>query len=58
MPEGGYYREILNTDAGVYGGSNFGNDGGTWAHQGAWSDRSHHLALNLPPLGVVMLKRD
>ena len=31
VPEGGFYRELLNTDAGCYGGSNFGNDGGAWS---------------------------
>src|SRR6185295_10365963 len=28
VPEAGYYREILNSDASVYGGSNVGNQGG------------------------------
>jgi 1,4-alpha-glucan branching enzyme len=31
VPASGYYREILNTDAAVYGGSNVGNAGGAWA---------------------------
>ena len=30
-PAPGYYRELLNSDAGVYGGSNLGNAGGAWA---------------------------
>jgi hypothetical protein len=30
-PRGGYYRELLNTDATVYGGSGLGNAGGAWA---------------------------
>ena len=30
VPSGGYYREILNTDSEIYGGSNVGNDGGAW----------------------------
>ncbi len=57
VPDPGHYRELLNTDAGIYGGSNFGNGGGTWAHEGNWSGRPHHLSLNLPPLGAVYLKR-
>ncbi len=27
----GFYREILNTDSDIYGGSNVGNEGGVWA---------------------------
>ena len=32
VPCGGYYREILNTDSDIYGGSNVGNYGGAWAN--------------------------
>jgi 1,4-alpha-glucan branching enzyme len=56
VPSGGFYREILNTDADRYGGSNAGNYGGTWAHQGDWGGWPFHLSLKLPPLGVVYLK--
>jgi 1,4-alpha-glucan branching enzyme len=57
VPDGGFYREILNTDAHYYGGSNVGNYGGAWAYEGSHSGRPYHLSLNLPPLGVVFLKR-
>ncbi|WP_435017542.1 1,4-alpha-glucan branching protein GlgB [Tundrisphaera sp. TA3] len=56
VPEAGYYREILNTDAEGYAGSNFGNAGGVWAHPGEWSGRPFHVSLRLPPLGVLFLK--
>ncbi len=56
VPIGGYYREILNTDADRYAGSNAGNDGGAWAHPFAWGGRPFHLNLKLPPLGVLFLK--
>jgi 1,4-alpha-glucan branching enzyme len=56
VPEGGQWREILNTDAEVYGGGNLGAGGGVEAqHLGddayAWS-----LELTLPPLAAVILK--
>jgi 1,4-alpha-glucan branching enzyme len=57
VPHGGFYREILNTDAGIYGGSNMGNEGGTWAHEGQHAGRPFHLNLRIPPLGVLFLKR-
>ena len=31
VPEPGYYREIFNSDAGLYGGGNVGNAGGLYA---------------------------
>ncbi|AHJ62569.1 1,4-alpha-glucan branching enzyme [Granulibacter bethesdensis] len=56
VPQGGYWREILNTDAGIYGGSNTGNGGGRMAD----ATPSHHhpasLQLTLPPLATIILK--
>ena len=56
VPSGGFYREILNTDSEVYGGSNFGNHGGAWGIPGEHGGRPFHLSLRIPPLGVVFLK--
>ncbi len=56
VPSLGYYRELLNTDAGIYNGSNAGNQGGVWAHPGEHAGRPYHISLNLPPLGVLYLK--
>lgn len=55
-PEAGFYREILNTDAETYGGSNVGNHGGVWAQPQFWQARAHSLVLQLPPLGVLGLR--
>ncbi len=56
VPDGGFYKELLNTDAQCYAGSNFGNSGGVWSVPEPHAGRSHHLTLRLPPLGVVFLK--
>jgi 1,4-alpha-glucan branching enzyme len=56
-PGEGWYEEILNTDAGVYGGSNVGNYGGAHADPIAWQGRSHSLSLTLPPLSTMGFKR-
>ena len=56
VPTAGYYRELLNTDADIYGGSNAGNYGGAWAIPETHAGRPFHLSLRLPPLGVVFLK--
>jgi 1,4-alpha-glucan branching enzyme len=57
VPEGGYWKEILNSDATCYGGSGAGNAGGLHADEIGWHGRSHSLNLTLPPLGIVALKK-
>jgi 1,4-alpha-glucan branching enzyme len=52
VPFGGNWREILNTDAALYGGSNVGN-GGTVAAVAAGTD--FELSLVLPPLAAIFL---
>jgi 1,4-alpha-glucan branching enzyme len=56
VPSGGFYRELLNTDAAIYAGSNVGNEGGVWAHPEPHAGRPYHLSLTLPPLAVLFLK--
>jgi 1,4-alpha-glucan branching enzyme len=56
VPSGGFYREILNTDSAIYGGSNVGNEGGVWAVPSPHGGRPFQLNLKLPPLGVLFLK--
>lgn len=53
----GYYKEILNSDAAIYGGSGCGNLGGVYAQEQSWNYRSHSLQIALPPLSVVAFKR-
>ena len=57
VPFDGYWRELLNSDAGEYGGSNMGNGGGVHALNIAAHGRPHSLHLTLPPLSVLFLKR-
>jgi 1,4-alpha-glucan branching enzyme len=56
VPEAGFYREVLNTDAAAYGGSNVGNLGGVAAEPVPWLGRSHSLKLTLPPLAALFFK--
>ena len=56
VPAPGFYTEVLNTDAEVYGGTNVGNLGGVPADPMAWGDRPYSLKLTLPPLAVVFFK--
>jgi 1,4-alpha-glucan branching enzyme len=52
VPLAGRWREALNTDAGHYGGSNVGNEGGVTA---VVTPESPELHLVLPPLAAVYL---
>ena len=56
VPRGGFWSELLNSDASIYGGSGQGNLGGVEASAVPAHGRSHSLSLTLPPLGVVYLK--
>jgi 1,4-alpha-glucan branching enzyme len=55
VPVGGAWDEILNTDAGVYGGSGVGNLGRVEACDDAAHGYPASLHLTLPPLGLVLL---
>jgi 1,4-alpha-glucan branching enzyme len=55
LPRAGRWREILNTDAIVYGGSGVGNLGGVEATDEPWHGRPASARVTLPPLGVIWL---
>jgi len=56
VPEPGYWREVLNSDASVYGGSDMGNLGGVQAEPIGLHGRGQSLSLSLPPLAVLYLE--
>jgi 1,4-alpha-glucan branching enzyme len=58
VPEKGFYREVLNSDAKPYGGSNMGNLGGKWTDDWSSHNRPYSLDLCLPPLSVLAFKLD
>ncbi len=56
VPRGGFWRELLNSDAEIYGGSGKGNCGGVEASSGPAQGRDFSLNLTLPPLSVSFFK--
>ncbi|MBM1195038.1 1,4-alpha-glucan branching protein GlgB [Pseudomonas weihenstephanensis] len=56
VPFGGTWGEVLNSDAALYAGSNYGNGGGVHTHADASHGQPFSVALNLPPLGVLILE--
>jgi len=57
VPAGGEWRELLNTDAEVYGGSGVGNFGSVAAASIPSHGREFSVELTLPPLAAVWLYR-
>jgi 1,4-alpha-glucan branching enzyme len=55
-PMGGHWRELLNSDAPLYGGSGQGNLGGVDSRPVGRHGHLHSLTLTLPPLGAIFLK--
>jgi len=53
-----YYREILNSDSEIYGGSNAGNMGGVCAKEEGYGRMPYSLEICVPPLATVVFKPD
>lgn len=58
VPSGGAWREVLNSNAQIYGGSGLGNLGGVHSSPSPSHGYSHSLDLTLPPLGIVMFRQE
>ncbi len=56
-PGGGFWAEILNSDAPTYGGAGWGNLGGVEAAPVGRHAQPFSLNLSLPPLGAIFLRR-
>lgn len=55
LPSGGVWKEVLNTDATVYGGSGVGNLGAVTAEKVSAAGRPFSALLSVPPLGAIYL---
>ena len=56
VPGPGFWRELLNSDAGCYGGSGTGNRGGVESEPVEAHGRPHSVSLTLPPLAVLFFR--
>jgi 1,4-alpha-glucan branching enzyme len=56
LPSDGVWTEILNSDAGHYGGSGMGNYGAVTADPVPFHGRPFSALFTLPPLGFLLLK--
>ena len=58
VPQKGLWKEILNSDAKLYGGSGRGNFGGVKTVPVPLNGRHQSLTVNVPPLGAVFLRAE
>ena len=58
LPRGGRWREVLNSDAAIYGGSNTGNAGGVAAQKISSHGHAHSAEFFLPPMSAVVFQAD
>lgn len=56
LPRGGFWKEVLNSDAPIYGGSGQGNIGGVQANPVPYHGKGHSSAFTLPPLSALVFK--
>ncbi len=56
VPRPGFYTEILNSDAEIYGGGNIGNIGGLYSEEIESHGHQQSIAITLPPLSIVMFR--
>jgi 1,4-alpha-glucan branching enzyme len=57
VPDGGWYRELLNSDSARYSGTNMGNGGGALAERRSMHGFDYSMSITVPPLGFVLFKR-
>ena len=57
VPHGGNWREVLNSNAAIYGGTDEGNYGGKLTEPVACHGHQNSLLLDLPPLAMVVFKQ-
>ncbi len=58
VPRGGRWAEVLNSDSGIYGGSNQGNLGGVTAEDCGVHGQPCSVAMTLAPLSVTVLRAE
>ncbi|MEM0136772.1 MAG: alpha amylase C-terminal domain-containing protein, partial [Thermoplasmatales archaeon] len=54
VPQEGFYKEILNSDSEIYGGSNMGNFGGVSSERKQSHNKDNSISITLPPLSCVV----
>ncbi|MDN3652504.1 1,4-alpha-glucan branching protein GlgB [Thalassotalea ponticola] len=56
VPKAGYAKEIFNSDASIYGGSNVGNLDGVHSQANQWQGFAQSIDITVPPLATVVFE--
>jgi 1,4-alpha-glucan branching enzyme len=56
LPRAGTWKEIINTDAEIYGGSGVGNLGAVQTENKSWHGQPVSVSLRVPPLGGLWFR--
>ncbi|MBA4150327.1 MAG: 1,4-alpha-glucan branching protein GlgB [Verrucomicrobia bacterium] len=55
LPKAGVWKEEVNSDSGIYGGSNAGNLGAVTASEHKWHNQEFSAEICLPPMSVIAI---
>jgi 1,4-alpha-glucan branching enzyme len=58
LPRPGKWREVVNSDGLIYGGSNVGNLGGVMATEHKSHGQNYSAEFTLPPLSIIAFRLD
>ena len=58
LPSPGKWREVLNSDAGIYGGSNVGNYGCVISEEHKMHGQPYSASLTLAPLSIMAFREE
>jgi 1,4-alpha-glucan branching enzyme len=56
VPSLGHWAEVMNTDAGIYGGANRGNLGGVAATDAGYQGQPASIHITIPPLSTLIFQ--
>ena len=58
VPAGLYWKEVLNSDKTIYGGSGLSNDSPLGTESVSCHNQPRSLSLDIPPLAMLILKEE
>ena len=58
LPQSGTWREVMNSDAGAYGGSNMGNLGSVKAESYQVHSQPYSASFTLPPMSIIVFRHE
>ena len=58
VSEPGIYKEVFNSDAAIFGGSNQLNGAEHFTFPDKWHNAEQHIKIKVPPLAIAIFKRE